>query len=93
MPDLKRVNATYSKAIDVKNKTMMLPNGTTIDRWLTDGRIESAGLHTQDDDMITIRITPPTGLENNAIIYIAVGAVALIVLAGGIYFIKKKVLG
>ena len=42
--------------------------------------------------MITIKITPPTGLENNAIIYIAVGAVALIVLAGGIYLIKKKVI-
>ena len=62
--------------------------GTTTDRTL-----EQVGLHEQDDDMITIRITPPTGLENNAIIYIAVGAVALIVLAVGIYLIKKKVIG
>ena len=51
------------------------------------------GYHEQDDDMITIRITPPTGLESNAIIYISVGAVSLIVLAVGIYIIKKKVLG
>ena len=51
------------------------------------------GFHEFDDDMITIRITPPTGLESNAIIYISVGAVALIVLAIGIFIIKKKVLG
>ena len=51
------------------------------------------GFHEFDDDMITIRITPPTGLESNAIIYISAGAVALIVLALGIFIIKKKVLG
>ena len=47
-------------------------------------------LHEQDDDAITVRITPPTGLENNAIIYISVGVIVLVLLAGGIYFIKRK---
>ena len=51
------------------------------------------GRHELDDDMITIRITPPTGLGSNAIIYISVGVVALIVLGVGIYIIKRKVLG
>ena len=47
-------------------------------------------LHEQDDDAITVRITPPTGLENNAIIYISAGVIVLVLLAGGIYFIKRK---
>lgn len=55
--------------------------------------VEAVGYHQQDDDMITIRITPPTGLTNNITLYIIVGAVALIVLAGGIIIIRKKVLG
>lgn len=54
---------------------------------------EEAGLHQQDDDMITIRITPPTGLSNNIVLYISVGAVALVVLSVGIIVIRKKVLG
>ncbi len=54
---------------------------------------EEAGLHQQDDDMITIRITPPTGLSNNIVLYISVGAVALVVLSIGIVVIRKKVLG
>lgn len=54
---------------------------------------EEAGLHQQDDDMITIRITPPTGLSDNIVLYISVGAVALVVLSIGIIVIRKKVLG
>ena len=54
---------------------------------------EEAGLHQQDDDMITIRITPPTGLSNNIVLYISVGAVALVVLSIGIIIIRKRVLG
>ena len=49
--------------------------------------------HKQDDDAITIRITPPTGTTDNAIMYISAGVIGLIVLAGGIYFIKKKIIG
>ena len=79
LPSLKRTIDKDMTKNDIQNNIISLKNGAT--------------LHEQDDDMITIRITPPTGLENNAIIYIAVGAVALIVLAGGIYLIKKKVIG
>ncbi len=79
LPSLKRTIDKDMTKNDIQNNIISLKNGAT--------------LHEQDDDMITIRITPPTGLENNTIIYIAVGAVALIVLAGGIYLIKKKVIG
>ena len=54
---------------------------------------EVAGWHQQDDDMITVRITPPTGLSNNIVLYISIGAVALVVLLVGIIVIRKKVLG
>ena len=54
---------------------------------------ELAGIHQQDDDMITVRITPPTGLSNNIVLYISIGAVALVVLLVGIIVIRKKVLG
>ena len=51
---------------------------------------ELTRLHEQDDDAITVTITPPTGLENNTIIYISAGVVALIILAGGVFLIKRK---
>ena len=82
IPSLTRIKASYSTASDVRNNGRILTNGT----------IETVGLHNQDDDMITIKITPPTGLENNITIYIITAVVALIIIAGGIYFIKKKVL-
>lgn len=53
---------------------------------------EREGLHEQDDDMVRITITPPTGIESNIIIYIITAAVALTIIAVGIYIIKKKVL-
>lgn len=54
--------------------------------------IEKAGLHEQDDDMVKITITPPTGLGSNIMIYIITAVVALTITGIGIYFIKKKVL-
>ena len=54
---------------------------------------EEAGWHQQDNDLIKIIITPPTGLSNNIILYISIGAVALVVLLVGIIVIRKKVLG
>ena len=54
--------------------------------------IEKAGLHEQDDDMVKITITPPTGLGSNIMIYIITAAIALTITGIGIYFIKKKVL-
>lgn len=56
------------------------------------GRLEQVGLHQQDDDAITITITPPTGVTNYYTQYIIAVAIGLIVLVGGIIIIKKKVL-
>ena len=48
--------------------------------------------HEKDSDYTeTVIITPPTG-ENKATYYLLIGAVVLVVLAGGIYFIRKKVI-
>ncbi len=48
--------------------------------------------HEKDADYTeTVIITPPTG-ENKATYYLLIGAVVLVVLAGGIYFIRKKVI-
>lgn len=54
--------------------------------------IEIAKVHEQDDDMITVRITPPTGLTNYTTLYIIVGGITLTVLAVGVIIIKRKVL-
>ena len=48
--------------------------------------------HEQDDDKTTFIITPPTGLTSDKIFIISVSLIAMIALAGGVYFIKKKVL-
>ena len=49
-------------------------------------------LHQVDDDRIIVRITPPTGLLDNIIIYVTIILIAGAVIATGTYFIKKKVL-
>ena len=55
--------------------------------------IEEPGYHQQDDDAITVRITPPTGSTNYTILYVTAIAIGLVVLSVGVYFIKKKVIG
>lgn len=55
--------------------------------------IEEPGYHQQDDDAITVRITPPTGSTNYIILYVTIVVIALAVLSVGVYFIKKKVIG
>lgn len=57
----------------------------------TDINKEQQGLHEQDDAMIVVRITPPTGILTT-IIYIVIAVIGLAVLVTGIIFIKKKVL-
>ena len=47
----------------------------------------------QDDDLAKLIITPPTGLFENKIFILTMTTVILVVLAGGIYLIKKKVIG
>ena len=55
--------------------------------------IEEPGYHQQDDDAITVRITPPTGSTNYIILYVTITAIGLVALSVGVYFIKKKVIG
>ena len=45
-----------------------------------------------DDDMTLLTITGPTGLRDNKTYVILITATALLVLAGGVYIIKKKVI-
>lgn len=58
----------------------------------TDGTLELEGLHQPDDDRVRIIITPPTGILNYVTTYIIVAVVALIVIVGGVIFIKKRVI-
>ena len=46
-----------------------------------------------DNSHTRISVTPPTGLTDNKIFVISMTSVILVVLAGGIYLIKKNVLG
>ena len=55
--------------------------------------IEEPGYHQQDDDAITVRITPPTGSTNYIILYVTIVVIGLAVLSVGVYFIKRKVIG
>ena len=45
-----------------------------------------------DDDMTLLTITGPTGLTDNKTYVILITATALLVLAGGVYIIKKKII-
>lgn len=45
-----------------------------------------------DDDMTKLVITPPTGLKDNKIFLISAVVIVMSIFAGGVYFIKKKVL-
>lgn len=45
-----------------------------------------------DDSYTDVAIVPPTGINVTTFIYIGIGVISLITLAGGIIFIKKKVI-
>ena len=53
---------------------------------------EREGVHQQDDDVVEIVITPPTGLTENIIKYSLIGLVVMAGVSLGVIFIKKKVL-
>ena len=57
-----------------------------------DSGLEIPGLHQPDDDRVAVRITPPTGISNYITIYIITAVIGLIVIVGGIIFIKKMVI-
>ena len=86
IPSLTRINATKTNGEEG-------PLTKTVSNNTISGTLENTGLHNQDDDMITIRITPPTGTSEYTVLYITAGLIGLIVIVGGIYFIKKRVLG
>lgn len=70
-----------------------MPSTETRNDWKKDNtaHISKVGMHEQDDDRITIRITPPTGvITRNG--YIAIMIVSLLVIGLGAFAIKKKVL-
>ena len=70
-----------------------MPSTKTRNDWKKDNtaHISKVGMHEQDDDRITIRITPPTGvITRNG--YIAIMIVSLLVIGLGAFAIKKKVL-
>ena len=46
----------------------------------------------QDNSMTSLVINPPTGLKDNIIIYIVAGGIGLVILAVGVYIIRKKVI-
>lgn len=48
--------------------------------------------HEPDDDKTILTITPPTGFTDNKIFMISMTTLILVVLAGGVYLIRKKVL-
>lgn len=54
--------------------------------------ILSAMVRQQDDDRIIIKITPPTGLLENIMVYISVITIGLVAIVVGIIFIKKRIL-
>lgn len=54
--------------------------------------LEIPGLHQPDDDRVRITITPPTGTTNYITMYIITAVIGLIVIVGGVIFIKKKIL-
>ena len=50
------------------------------------------GKHEQDDDMVKIIITPPTGITNYIMTHLLEILIGLIVMGGVVIFMKKKVL-
>ncbi len=85
IPSLNRVTATYTALTDTRNRGRL---------WTDASKVKNdsgATIHTQDDDMIRITITPPTGSTNNVMTYIIAGLVSLSIVAVGIYIIKKKI--
>lgn len=63
---------------------------TSLDFEIPEKESEMVGQHEQDDDMVKIVITPPTGLDSNIIICIIISTIILTSLGIGIYLKKIK---
>lgn len=89
---------TISETVDGRVVTKTYKSGDYVPslstrQFNTNITLEQPGLHEQDDDMVKIVITPPTGMAAYTTMYIIAGVIGLIILVGGIILIKKKVIG
>ena len=90
-----KILATSEKGIDVKNHAEIIETiGVRTIKGSTPGNYNPNEMspHEPDDDMTSLVITPPTGLKDNKIFIISASVIAMTILAGGVYVIKKKVL-
>ena len=94
-----KVLSSSERGIDVRNHTEIIEtNGTRSIKGSILGNYnpnldpKKFGPHEQDDDMTSLVITPPTGLMDNKVLIISVLVISMIVLVGGICFIKKKII-
>ena len=90
-----KVLSTSEKGISVENHAEIIETmGVRTIRNSTPGNYNPSTRKPDepDDDMTSLVITPPTGLTDNKIFIISLSLIIFITLAGGVYFIKKKVL-
>ena len=90
-----KVLSTSEKGIDVENHVEIIETmGTRAIKSSMPGNYnpKTRTPNEPDDDMTALIITPPTGLTDNKTFIICTTVIALFALAGGIYFIKKKII-
>ena len=87
--------STSEKGIDVKNHAEIIETmGMRAIKGATPGNYnpKTRTPNEPDSDMTSLVITPPTGLTENKTVIVVTIVISMIVLAGGIYLIKRKVL-
>ena len=88
-----RVLSTSEKGIDIKNHVEIIETmGVRTIKSSIPGNYNPKTLtpNEPDDDMTALIITPPTGATENTIFTVLIIIITLTILAGGIYFIKKR---
>ena len=87
--------STSEKGTDVKNHAEIIETmGMRAIKGATPGNYnpKTRTPNEPDSDMTSLVITPPTGLTENKTVIIVTIVISMIVLAGGVYLIKRKVL-
>ena len=87
--------STSEKGTDVKNHAEIIETmGMRAIKGATPGNYnpKTRTPNELDSDMTSLVITPPTGLTENKTVIVVTIVISMIVLAGGIYLIKRKVL-
>lgn len=100
--EILKVNAKAARTIEGRDESgtpvhkLSKPGNyvpSTEGRFINDNVNENIeGRHEQDDDEVLLMVTPPTGITSYIITYVIIGLIGLLVIAGGVIFIKKKVL-